>query len=115
MSLPIPNAGTRPLDNGGAFTPPWWRFLSSLASEAAGPTRANPAPVSVGPSPYIYRAAVSGALMVQGGGVSALEFTRDGLTWYALGNFYGMFPMAAGDQIRVTYPAAAPVLTFVAS
>lgn len=112
MTLGIPQAGVRPLDGSGNFVPPWYRFLGSLAQSASQDSGANPVPVTPPGSPYSYRAPADGALIVQGGGVSAMAFSRDGLTWYPLGSFYGMFPLSAGDQIRITY-VAAPALTFV--
>lgn len=114
MTLAIPNANVPPMDGGGAWTQAWWRFFASVAQSVnSQATGANPQPVTVGASPYTFTAGQAGALLVQGGGVSAMAFSRDGLTWYPLGSFYGLFPLSPGDMVRITYPGAAPVLTFV--
>ena len=71
------------------------------------------APVTVGASPFTYKAAQKGALIISGGSLRRVEVTRDGTTFYGTGNLRGMFPLSTNDSIRVTYLAAlVPVLTF---
>jgi hypothetical protein len=50
--------------------------------------------------------------MVSGGGVSKLEFSRDGTTYYNTGSYYGMFTLSPSDMLRVTYTQA-PILTLI--
>jgi|LakMenEpi03Aug12_release.lakeMendotaPanAssembly.Ray.scaffolds.fasta_scaffold117770_2 hypothetical protein len=51
-------------------------------------------------------------VIVSGGGVSLLEFSRDGATFFSTGSFYGMFTLSPNDRLRVTY-VAAPTMTLV--
>jgi hypothetical protein len=37
------------------------------------------------------------------GGVVNLEFSRDNLTWYTTGSFYGQITLSPNDRIRITY------------
>ena len=46
------------------------------------------------------------------GGVTNLEFSRDGTTFYSTGSFYGQFTLNPLDYLRVTYTVA-PTLTGV--
>jgi hypothetical protein len=68
--------------------------------------------ITVGASPYSYTAMMPGSVIVEGGGVSALEFSRDGSTYYSTGSYYGMFALEKGDILRATY-VSAPNMTFV--
>ena len=73
--------------------------------------RSNPSPVEpveLDGSPVIFTAPSAGALLVSGGGVAALAFSRDGERWFPMGAHYGLFPMAAGDRMRLTYVQPAP-------
>lgn len=72
------------------------------SSSSSGP----PFSISVGVSPYTYTATQSLDVIVSGGGVSQLEFSRDGITFYTTGSFYGMFQLAVNDLLRVTYSTA---------
>jgi hypothetical protein len=68
--------------------------------------------VTPGVSPYSYSAARKGTLIVAGGTVSAIAFSRDGVTFYSTGVTAGMFPLNATDQLRITYTVV-PTVTFV--
>jgi hypothetical protein len=46
------------------------------------------------------------------GGVTDLEFSRDGVTWYSTGSFYGEFMLSPNDRIRITYTVA-PTVTVI--
>jgi hypothetical protein len=69
------------------------------------------ATITVGGSPFTYTAAFAGTVVVTGT-VTSLSFKRQG-TSVALGLTDGVFPLSRGDQLVVTYPATAPVLTFI--
>lgn len=75
---------------------------------------ASPSAISVTGSPFTYINATGGTadVIVSGGGVSLLEFSRDGTTFYSTGSFYGMFTLSPYDRLRVTY-ASAPTMTLV--
>lgn len=66
-----------------------------------------------GASPYAYQAVIRGQLLISGGTVTAIEFSRDGTTYYTLGVTSGFVQMDAFDYVRITY-AVAPTLTYFA-
>lgn len=104
----IPNFPV-PLEQRGVTSKDWYFFWSGLFRRIAP---AREAAVTPGASPYIYSAQVGGALIVRGGTVTIIEFSRDGTTWFDVGVIAGMLPINAADQLRITY-AVAPTLTFV--
>ena len=77
------------------------------------PDRAMTAPesITVGASPFIYRANRDGHLVVTGGTVSKQEYGR-GAVFTDVGLLTSMLPIMLGDAIRVTYTAL-PTLTFI--
>lgn len=104
----LPNFNV-PLVNKGVTNKDWFFFWSNLFK---GLSPANESPVTVGASPFVYSADVRGSVIVNGGTVSAIAFSRDGTTFYTTGQTAGMFTLNAGDQLRVTYTVL-PTLTFV--
>lgn len=89
--------------------------LFFLSGSGGAPTYANPAvPVVATTSPFLYTNADTYTvdIMVSGGGVSKLEFSRDGTTYYDTGSYYGMFTLSPSDMLRVTYTQA-PILTLI--
>lgn len=73
-----------------------------------------PTAISVTASPFTYSNATGGNVdvIVSGGGISLLEFSRDGTTFYSTGSFYGMFSLSPYDRLRATY-VSAPTMTLV--
>lgn len=65
-------------------------------------------PIELDVSPLVFEAPGPGALLVSGGGMARLEFTRDGERWFPMGAHYGLFPLAAGDRMRLTFVDPAP-------
>lgn len=98
-----------PLIQKGNTTKDWYFFFSGIFK---GLPPAFVEPVVIGASPYSYSALRQGALIVSGGTVSLIEFSRDGITYYDTGQTSGMFPINASDVIRITYTVA-PTVTFV--
>jgi hypothetical protein len=96
----------------------WYRFLFNLFTlngSGGAATYMNPAiPVIAIESPVLYTNANTYTvdIMVSGGGVSKLEFSRDGTTFYDTGSYYGMFTLSPSDMLRVTYTQA-PILTLI--
>lgn len=85
-----------------------WMFIGGQKPPASAPFS-----ISVGASPFVYTAIFDGEVVVSGGGVTALEFSRDsGATYFSMGALYAPSQVRAGDKIRVTY-AAAPTMTFI--
>lgn len=92
----------------------WYRYFLSLF-QATGSGQAGggpPVAVTPTPSPFTYTATASGTLIISDGGISNVEFSRNGTTFYTTGSFRGMFPLSNGDRMRVTYQSA-PTMTFV--
>jgi hypothetical protein len=105
----IPNFPV-PLVEGRVTSRDWYRFWMGLFR---GLPPANVDPVTLTGSPFVYSAARRGSLIVNGGTVSNLSFSRDGgATWYTLGSVAGMFLLNASDLLRITY-SAPPTVTFV--
>jgi hypothetical protein len=98
-----------PLEVGKHTSKDWYFFWArSVQWAAAGGRGAG----HVGVSPYIYSAPVRGSVIVNGGTVSAIAFSRDGVTFYTVGQTAGMFLLNAADQLRITYTVL-PTVTFV--
>lgn len=93
----------------GITNSPWFFFWQGLFK---GLAPAAVVPMTPGASPYIYTAAVKGFMLVTGGTVSLVEFSRDGVTFYSYGATSGQFTLNAADRLRVTYTVV-PTMTFV--
>ena len=85
------------------------------ASQAANLTSYTAAPsnIAVGASPFTHQNAGSFSedVIVSGGTVSAITFSRDNITFYTLPTS-GMFHLSPSDRLVVTYTAA-PTMTSV--
>ena len=73
-----------------------------------------PSGVTPGASPYTYQntSGRPGDMIVSGGTVSAIDFSRNNATFYSVGGVSGVFPLSAYDFLRVTY-IVAPTMTFI--
>ncbi len=99
-----------PLEQGRNITKDWYFFWAGLFR---GLAPENVAAITLGASPYVYTAPRGGRVIVNGGTVTALEFSRDGgTTYYNCGVTAGVIPLNATDFLRITY-AVAPTVTFV--
>lgn len=102
----------------GLFTDPAVELSDEQAGlltpiETSPQTPGLPETLTVGASPYTYDLVVAGTVVVQGGTVTKVEFSRDGgATLVDCGAIAGMFPALAADQIVVTYTVA-PTMTFI--
>lgn len=103
----FPQVGT-PIDNDGKsiMSPHWYQFFSRFFNKP-DPEQA----ITVSASPFSYQAISIGAVSVLGT-VTKIEISRNGTTFYDQGVTQGQFMLATNDSIRVTYPAAAPTMTF---
>lgn len=90
-------------------TSSWFRLWQGLFSGA--PT-ANISVVAVGVTPFTYAAPVGGTVIVSGGTVSQVKFSRDGASFFVTGQTQGMFPVSQGDQLVISY-SVPPTITFV--
>ncbi len=104
----IPNYPV-PLEVGKNTSKDWYFFWNGLY---LGLPPATEVAVAPGVSPYTYGATQRGSLIVSGGTVSAIAFSRDGITFYSVGQTAGMFLLCAADQLRITY-SVLPTVTFV--
>jgi|688.fasta_scaffold681873_1 hypothetical protein len=68
--------------------------------------------VTASPFTYINQTGANADVIVSGGGISQLEFSRGGATFFSTGSFYGMFTLSPYDLLRVTY-STAPTMTLV--
>lgn len=88
----------------------WYRFWMGLFR---GLPPENESAVTLTGSPYVYSATRRGSVIVNGGTVSNISFSRDGgTTYYTIGTVAGMFLLNASDLLKITY-AAPPTVTFV--
>lgn len=71
--------------------------------------------INVPASPFNYQNtnAFSVEVIVDGTGavISLVEFSRDNVTYHNVGDVAGMFTLAPGDHLRVTYGVGTPTLT----
>lgn len=98
-----------PLTTGGLTTKDWYFFFTGIFR---GLAPANAAPVALTGSPFTYTAPFKGFVIVTGGTVSMIEFSRDGTTFYNLGQTSGSFTLNSADQLRIAY-SAPPTVTMV--
>lgn len=88
----------------------WYSYWAGLfEGQPTGPV----APLAVGPSPFTYLATEAGSLIVQGGTTTQIQFTRGDGNFYVTGTTAGMFPLAKGDSLVITYSVGPPTVTFV--
>ena len=105
----VPTYGQK-LETAGNTTASWYRFFQDVDNGRAPSPESG---VTVGVSPFIYHATAGGGfLIISGGTVSLIEFTRDQTKFYATGEITGVFPMANEDSYRITYTVT-PTVTFV--
>jgi hypothetical protein len=86
------------ITKGGQTSASWYRFFNSLYQ--GQPSGAEIA-INVGISPYTFLAPTAGTMLIRGGTVSAIQLTRSITT--LIGLTAGLFPLANGDQLTVTY------------
>lgn len=74
----------------------------------------EPSAITLTASPFTYvnDTGYTVDVIVSGGGVSLLEFSRNGVTFFSTGSFYGMFTLSPYDRLRVTYQTP-PQMTLV--
>jgi hypothetical protein len=100
---------TIPLSQGQNTTAAWYRYFQQ--TEQGIPPSAEVA-VSVTASPFTYTAPKKGFVIVSGGTVSIIAFSRTPGVFYPTGQTSGMFQVAFNDSLQVSYTAA-PTIIFV--
>lgn len=66
--------------------------------------------VTASPFSYVNTGNVTAAVLVSGGTVTTIEFSRNGTDFFLIGLLAGQFVLAPNDRLRVTY-AVAPTMT----
>lgn len=98
-----------PLTTKGNTTRGWYSlFAGFFTGQATGPA----APIVAGTSPYTYKVTQGGTLIIQGGTVSLVSISRDGVNNFNTGQTQGLFPLSQGDLLIINY-SAAPNVTFL--
>jgi hypothetical protein len=98
-----------PLVKKGFTTRGWYSFWAGLLN---GQPVGLPFSVVLTASPMRYQATIGGQLIIQGGTVSLVSISRDGITSYNTGQTQGFFPVSRGDVLTINY-SGTPILTFV--
>lgn len=106
MSYTVPTY-EMPLNQKGQTNSVWYRFFQALY---AGQAPSNEVSIPLGATPFSYTAPSRGWVLVNGGTVSAVQFTRSVTT--LTGQTQGIFPVSQGDVLTVTYTGT-PALLFV--
>lgn len=88
--------------------PHFGRFDMSPAAAGAAQS------ITVGASPFNYTGVGDGLLVVSGGSVSLITYSRNGSA-IALGLISGTIPILKGDVVAVTWLVSAPTMTFIPS
>ncbi len=110
-------------DNNNFITREWYRFFLNLFNANAsissnslisGTPPSNPSILTLTGSPFVYTNANVYVIdvIISGGGVTNLEFSRNGTVWYNLGDFRGMFQLSPSDKFRVSYTVS-PIITLI--
>ena len=86
----------------------WYIFLVNLYNGLTQGLPQSGELVTLGASPFTYRALLKCQVFVTGGTVSAVEFSRDGTTFYATSS--NPLQLDFNDYVRVTYTVS-PTLT----
>jgi hypothetical protein len=87
----------------------WYRYFQQ---NEVGTPPSPEMPLAVTASPFSYTAPLKGFVIVSGGTVSSIMFSRTAGTFYLTGQTTGVFPMAQNDVLKVTY-SAKPTMTFI--
>jgi hypothetical protein len=87
----------------------WYFFFTGLFR---GLPPENESPVVLDASPATFSAPRKGSVIVQGGTVSSIQFSRNGVDFYDVGAVAGMFTVNAADVLRITY-SSVPTVVFV--
>jgi hypothetical protein len=97
----------QPIKQGENTSSPWYRYFQ--AHDLGQPPGAESVIKVVG-SPFIYQAPRKGLVIVSGGTVSEIDYSRSG-TFYNTGLTSGTFQVAMADRIRVIF-SVAPTVVF---
>jgi hypothetical protein len=99
----------QPISVGGNMSQSWRRWFHDIE---VGTPPANEVVVKPNGSPFSWQAPSRGAVIINGGTVSQVEFSRG--STYTTGQTSGMFSVSLGDILIVTY-SGVPTIVFIPS
>jgi hypothetical protein len=102
----------QPMTVGKNMSASWRRWFHD--TEVGTPPSNEVVIKPVGASPFSYQAPSRGAVIISGGTVSSVTYSRTTGTNHATGQTSGMFPVSLGDVLIVTY-ASVPTMVFTPS
>jgi hypothetical protein len=100
-----------PNPSGAKTTASWYRFFQDLST---GTPPAAETPITVNASPFIYQAMSMGQVIISGGTVSDISYSRTPGVFYSTGQTSGVITLSANDVLKVTY-SVIPTMTFMPS
>lgn len=110
MKILTPNLASPVVGKDGVAIKPWSTFFTQLTAAPSSIT-----PVTVSASPFSLQVSEKGTVSVVSGTVSLIEIIRGGgstVVTLDTGLIAGLFPVGAGDTIRITYTVI-PTVNFV--
>lgn len=87
----------------------WYRYLQAIDG---GQPPAPETIITPSGSPFTFTAPRGGFVIVQGGTVGSVQFSRTPNVFYFTGEISGVFPVGQLDQLKITY-SVVPNMTFV--
>lgn len=98
----------------GGATGQYYHLTASQVTKVPFRNLVAPAAITVTASPFLYNNlhTYDEDVIVKGGTVSKLEFSRDNTTFFDIGVIAGMVHLSPGDYLRTTYTVA-PTMTEV--
>lgn len=90
----------------------WFLAFSNFYLAAVEGLPQTEVAIAAGASPFTYEAVIRGQILISGGTVSAIAFSRDGTTFYTTGQTSGFVQMDKGDFVRITYTVAPTIVYF---
>ena len=116
------------VDDNKNLTQQWRLFFQDLYVRVGGSQAASnsviqasisplagivPIPQSLTTSPFSFTANQRGRVLISDGGITNLQTSRDGITFYKTGAFRGTFVLLSGDILKVSFLTGnAPTFTF---
>jgi hypothetical protein len=106
-----PTYDTVLVDSSGNTNKSFYRWIQDTD---IGTPPSTEIPVKVSASPFVYQPPKKGYVLVSGGSVSVIEFSRTPGIFYITGMTTGMFSVNANDSLRVTY-SSMPLVVLIPS
>lgn len=98
---------TEQLTPGSHNNSKWYRYFQQ--NEVGTPPSSETVVPAIS-SPFSYTATAKGFLIVSGGTVTSIMFSRTAGTFYLTGQTSGTFPMAQNDVLKITFSSKPTVV-----